>query len=152
MSITVKNLLKVYGQQRAVDGISFSVHPGEIVAIDHSEEKIAFQYKDYRDRSKQKTLSMNVQEFIRRFEQHILPKGLTRIRSYGYLANRGRSMRISQITSAMKIPSHPARIKIPWELRLWLQYSTRHSQCPHCGNDSLQLVAVCYSCLPFNDS
>lgn len=123
-----------------------------IVAINDSEEKITFQYKDYRDRSKQKTLSMNVQEFIRRFEQHILPKGFTRIRSYGYLANRGRSMRIGQITSAMKIPSHPARIKIPWELRLWLQYGTRHSQCPHCGSDSLQLVAVCYSCLPFNDS
>lgn len=33
MSITVKNLLKVYGQQRAVDGISFSVNPGEIVGF-----------------------------------------------------------------------------------------------------------------------
>ncbi|MGV3530212.1 MAG: gliding motility-associated ABC transporter ATP-binding subunit GldA [Flavisolibacter sp.] len=33
MSITVKNLLKVYGQQRAVDGISFSVQPGEIVGF-----------------------------------------------------------------------------------------------------------------------
>src|SRR6059058_4742442 len=33
MSITVKNLTRLYGEQRAVDGISFSVTPGEIVGF-----------------------------------------------------------------------------------------------------------------------
>lgn len=33
MSITVKNLTKIYGQQKAVDNISFSVNKGEIVGF-----------------------------------------------------------------------------------------------------------------------
>jgi ABC-2 type transport system ATP-binding protein len=33
MSITVKNLTKIYGEQRAVDNISFSVNKGEIVGF-----------------------------------------------------------------------------------------------------------------------
>ncbi|HET9825946.1 MAG TPA: ATP-binding cassette domain-containing protein, partial [Chitinophagaceae bacterium] len=33
MSIEVKNLLKVYGQQKAVNNISFNVHKGEIVGF-----------------------------------------------------------------------------------------------------------------------
>lgn len=125
---------------------------GRIAGVDEEEQTVTINYKDYSDGSKQKTLSLNVQEFIRRFEQHILPKGFTRIRSYGYLANRGRSIRIGQITSAMKIPAHPPRVNIPWQLRLWLQHGTHHNLCSHCGKDSLQLLAVCYGFSPFNDS
>src|SRR5438128_2094021 len=33
MSITVKNLTKIYGEQRAVDNISFTVNKGEIVGF-----------------------------------------------------------------------------------------------------------------------
>lgn len=33
MSITVKNLTKIYGEQKAVDNISFSIHQGEIVGF-----------------------------------------------------------------------------------------------------------------------
>src|SRR6476620_4868974 len=33
MSITVKNLTKIYGEQKAVDNISFSVNKGEIVGF-----------------------------------------------------------------------------------------------------------------------
>ncbi|WP_310590322.1 ATP-binding cassette domain-containing protein [Dyadobacter sp. NIV53] len=33
MSIQVTNLTKVYGSQRAVDGISFTLRPGEIVGF-----------------------------------------------------------------------------------------------------------------------
>ena len=33
MSVEVKNLVKIYGEQRAVDEISFSAHPGEILGF-----------------------------------------------------------------------------------------------------------------------
>jgi hypothetical protein len=33
-------------------------------------------------------------EFLRRFEQHILPKGFVKIRHYGYLQNRGKYERL----------------------------------------------------------
>lgn len=41
-----------------------------LTAID--EQSVTFDYKDYADDSKQKQMTLNGQEFIRRFEQHIL--------------------------------------------------------------------------------
>lgn len=49
------------------------------------EGKVLFSYKDYADGNKQKEMELPAPEFIRRFEQHILPKGFTKIRHYGYL-------------------------------------------------------------------
>ena len=43
-------------------------------------------------------------EFIRRFEQHILPKGFTKIRHYGYLSNRERTSRVAAILKLLKLP------------------------------------------------
>ena len=62
--------------------------------------------KDYVEGSKQKQMVLARQEFIRRFKQHILPKGFTKIRSYGYLSNRNRQQRINQVLSNMKLPLH----------------------------------------------
>ena len=48
---------------------------------------------------KQKQMTLSVNEFIRRFEQHILPKRFTKIRTYGYVANRNRHQRINEVLS-----------------------------------------------------
>jgi len=45
---------------------------------------IKFQYKDRRKKT-WKTMALDVMEFIRRFLQHVLPKGLMKIRHYGFL-------------------------------------------------------------------
>lgn len=120
--------------------------------IDEACQSVQFTYRDYRDRGKQKILCLGAQEFIRRFEQHILPKGFTRIRSYGYLSNRGRKERLCRITTALKIPAHPLRVRIPWQLRLWIENGNTAQRCPHCGGLSLQLVTVHYGASPYNDS
>jgi hypothetical protein len=48
---------------------------------------VRFRYKDYRDESKVKSITMHPIEFIRRFSLHILPKRFTRIRHYGILSS-----------------------------------------------------------------
>jgi hypothetical protein len=50
----------------------------------------AFKWKDYRSeqRERQKIMTLAVDEFIRRFLTHVLPKGLHRIRHYGLFAKR----------------------------------------------------------------
>src|SRR4030095_2895899 len=68
-----------------------------IQSVDEHAGTITFGYKDYADQGKQKQMPLEVNEFIRRFEQHILPRGFTKIRSYGYLSNRGRIQRIAQV-------------------------------------------------------
>ena len=67
-----------------------------------AESKVLFSYKDYRDGSKQKDTELPAREFVRRFEQHILPKGFTKIRHYGYLSNRERSRAYSSDPETVK--------------------------------------------------
>ncbi len=52
-----------------------------ILHIDDSH--ISFKYKDYADGNKQKVMSLSHEEFLRRFEQHILPKGFVKIHHAG---------------------------------------------------------------------
>ena len=56
-------------------------------------DQVTFRWKDYREDSqhRQKTMSLTAGEFMRRFLQHVLPKGFHRIRQYGLLANSKRA-------------------------------------------------------------
>jgi hypothetical protein len=65
-----------------------------IESVDPSS--VRFRWKDYRD-DQIKTMVLPGEEFLRRFLLHVLPKGLMRIRHYGYLANRVRVTRLKQI-------------------------------------------------------
>ncbi len=55
-------------------------------------DKISFRYKDYADNGRQKTMTLEATEFIRRFCLHILPPGFRKIRYYGFLANTNRAL------------------------------------------------------------
>ncbi len=48
--------------------------------------KITFSYKDYKAGSSQKSMTLDANEFIHRFLQHILPSGFYKIRYFGILA------------------------------------------------------------------
>jgi hypothetical protein len=57
-----------------------------LISVD--DAGVTFKWKDYRakQRERQKTMTLAVDEFIRRFLIHVLPKGLHRIRHYGLFA------------------------------------------------------------------
>lgn len=63
--------------------------------------EVAFRYKDYRDDSRWKVMQLAAEEFIRRFLLHVLPKGLVRIRHYGFLANACRTKQLPRIRQAI---------------------------------------------------
>ena len=58
--------------------------------ISLSDGKVRFTWKDYRQDGKTKAMTLDADEFIRRFLLHTLPDGFHRIRYYGFLANGGR--------------------------------------------------------------
>ena len=62
--------------------------------------KVKLRYKDYRD-NQIKVMMLTPEELIRRFLLHVLPKGLMRIRLYGFLANCCREKRLSVIRKAL---------------------------------------------------
>jgi len=58
---------------------------------------VTFSYKDYRDRSTTKSMTIAGEEFLRRFLLHVLPSGFMRIRYYGFLANGVRTEKLKRI-------------------------------------------------------
>lgn len=55
---------------------------------------ITFEYKDYKDNSKIKEMTITAVEFIRRFMIHILPENFTKIKHYGLLSNKNKKNNI----------------------------------------------------------
>jgi hypothetical protein len=62
-----------------------------------SEGEVEVSYKDYQDNDRWKTMHLPGEELIRRFLLHVLPKGLMRIRHFGFLANRCRKEKLAKI-------------------------------------------------------
>src|SRR5262249_58657265 len=50
-----------------------------------TDGQVTFRYKDYADAHRQKTMTLVADEFLRRFVQHVLPKGFVKVRHYGLL-------------------------------------------------------------------
>ncbi len=134
------------GPQQVIEYLGRYTHKvaitnNRIEAVNTSTATVKFKYKDYATGGQQKKMELSATEFIRRFEQHILPKYFTKIRSYGYLANRNRKTNLAAITKSMNIPAHPAlSVKTPWQVRLLEKFNIQHNQCPGCRQASLVLV------------
>jgi len=59
--------------------------------VDVNDTHVVFRWKDYAHHTKRRTMRLTHEEFLRRFLQHVLPKGFPRIRYFGFLANRRRT-------------------------------------------------------------
>jgi hypothetical protein len=57
--------------------------------------RVTFQCKDYAHENRSSTMTLSAMEFLRRFVQHILPRGFVRIRQSGFLANTCRTTRVA---------------------------------------------------------
>ncbi len=113
-----------------------------ICTINDEDQTVTFDYKDYADNNSKKQMTLSCNEFIRRFKQHILPKKFTKIRTYGYLANRNRHWRINEVLKSMKLPLHKGLVKIPLEIRMKERYGIDVTECPCCKAKTLQLIRV----------
>src|SRR5262249_36709937 len=56
-----------------------------------NESEVRFRWRDYKNHNKKRTMTLQPEAFLRRFLQHVLPKGFPRIRYFGWLANRKRA-------------------------------------------------------------
>ena len=99
------------GPQQVLDYVGRYTHR---VAISNNRIRniesgqITFRYKDYRNGSQQKTMTLSADEFIRRFLLHVLPEGFHRIRYYGFLGNRYRKEKLEQCRRLLgMVPREP---------------------------------------------
>jgi len=103
---------------------------------DIQNDSVTFRYKDYRDESKVKLMTVDALEFIRRFSLHILPKGFMRIRHYGILSS-SRKLHVLPLLH-QQLESH---FEFPEE-KHWKQISTERlgynpDACPVCKQLSM---------------
>jgi Putative transposase len=75
--------------------------------VDVTDDTVSFRWKDYRHGSRVRTLTLDVDEFLRRFLLHVLPKRFVRIRYFGFLASRCRTPQLAQCRQALAAPSAP---------------------------------------------
>lgn len=59
--------------------------------VSFTDGKVTFRWRDSAHNNEQKLMTLSIDEFLRRFLLHILPKGFVRIRNFGFLANRRRA-------------------------------------------------------------
>ena len=127
---------------------SFKKHSGVIEYLGRYTHKIAianhrilkvendevwFWYKDYRDTNKRKVLRMRVDEFMRRFCLHIVPKRFVRIRYYGLLSHRLKRAALSSCCECYNLPPTEPAAKRTWEEVLSDVTGIDAYACPACG-------------------
>ena len=96
-----------------------------LVAV--TDDSVSFRWKDYRHGSQIRTLTLDVDEFLRRFLLHVLPKRFVRIRYFGFLAPRCRTRELTRCRQSLAVaqtpPNEPRAASTPppsWP-------------CPRCG-------------------
>jgi hypothetical protein len=56
-----------------------------------ADGQVTFRWRDSAQNNEQRLLTVSLDEFLRRFLLHLLPKGFVRIRNFGFLASRRRA-------------------------------------------------------------
>ena len=103
-----------------------------------ADGNISFRYKDYTDGCKQKTMTLEATEFLRRFCMHILPKGFRKIRHYGFLSNRcGPTFKTQQMQMGV-VP--PTKEETSWQIIAQTKLYYDVQQCPCCKKGKMQEI------------
>jgi hypothetical protein len=107
-----------------------------IIAID--DGRVRFSYQDRSDDNKEKELTLSAQEFIRRFLLHVLPRGFTKIRYYGFLAHANKRTCIPLIRTLIN-PSvtYAAKLVESVQEMMLRLVGVDICCCPQCGQGTM---------------
>ncbi len=76
--------------------------------LDITDTHVTFRWKDYSHHNQRRTRTLTHEEFLRRFLEHVLPKGFPRIRYFGFLAHRRRGQFLPLCRTLLSAPLPPA--------------------------------------------
>lgn len=104
-------------------------------------QSVSFRWKDYRHHGKTKVMTLDADEFIRRFLQHTLPDAFHRIRHYGFLANGQRAAKIARCRELLAVPSPEPQTTADAEA-IGSPGVPPSDTCPCCGGTMITLVVT----------
>ena len=110
--------------------------------VDHGDGHVCFRWKDYADHGRVKILTLESDEFLRRFLLHIVPRGFMRIRHFGLLANRTRRAALTRCRALLDQP--PMEDAQPESVAVLMHRLTGIdlARCPVCGEGRMQMTAL----------
>jgi len=96
---------------------------------------VTFYYKDYRKGAKKLEMTLPIDEFIRRFAMHILPKAFVRIRHYGILSSSTKHLKIPHIKQLLDYLESPFEKYFKTDI-------FNSNYCPNCKTESMITVEI----------
>jgi hypothetical protein len=102
---------------------------------------VTFSYRDRKHANRTRTMSLQADEFMRRFLLHVLPQGFMRIRHFGFLANRSRKQKLDRCRVLLNLaPPSPTAKKSARQLMLEVT-GFDLARCPACRVGTLVTLA-----------
>ena len=101
-----------------------------------ADQNVTFRWRDSAHGNKKRLMTLPVDEFLRRFLLHLLPRGFMRIRNFGFLANRQRAL---LLPLCFRLLQNPAEISATTASPV-ADHSHSLWNCPVCGG-TMHVVA-----------
>jgi Putative transposase len=103
------------------------------------EGNVTFSWKDYAQGHQQRTMTLQADEFMRRFLLHVLPRGFQRLRQFGLLANRHRRHKLQRCRALLT--RQDAAPPVPRPSGLVLAPPPDALRCPVCHSGTMHCLA-----------
>jgi len=105
--------------------------------------RVIFQWKDRKKHDRIRTMTIEADEFIRRFLLHVLPPGFAKIRYFGFMANRQRRSRLSLCRQILHAPQPEADPQLlDWKSRHEALTGESFDLCPVCHQGRMHLLQI----------
>jgi hypothetical protein len=111
-----------------------------LVALE--DGRVTFRWKNYARDGELATMTLNAEEFIRRFLLHVLPRGFVKLRHFGFLANRGRRENIVLCRKLLAASSTAAPDLAPPPCHSDEAENDTADRCPHCKVGSMRMLEI----------
>jgi Putative transposase len=113
--------------------------------VDHRDGHVGFRWKDYADHDRVQGMTLETDEFLRRFLLHVVPRRFMRIRHFGLLANRTRRRTVARCRALLgQSPTEAGR---PESVAVLMQrlIGVDVTRCPICREGRMHPTAIVVS-------
>ena len=104
-------------------------------------ETVTFKYKEYRKNGLQQEMTLQGEEFMRRYALHFLPKGFMKIRHYG-LHSGAASRKFDAVYRQLKGKERAKRKKKSWQELAAEKLHFNPKMCVHCQRETMVTIEV----------
>ena len=117
-----------------------AISNNRILSLDQG--RVAFSYRDRKNDNRLRSMTLESDEFIRRFLLHVLPDGFMRVRHFGFLANRSKKQNLAQCRELLGVETQPPRTPKKSAREVMLDVTGINvALCPVCKVGTLIVIA-----------